>query len=69
MKTILFILAFLLCENGYAQTTPSSKVFKPVEVYQSDNLIVIQVSENVEVLAFEEAKDFLEDLEYLDEEN
>jgi metallo-beta-lactamase class B len=46
MKTILFILAFLLCENGYAQTTPSSKVFKPVEVYQSDNLIVIQVSEN-----------------------
>ena len=46
MKTILFILTFLLCENGYAQTTPSSKVFKPVEVYQSDNLIVIQVSEN-----------------------
>ena len=46
MKTILFILAFLLCENGYAQTTPSSKVFKPIEVYQSDNLIVIQVSEN-----------------------
>ena len=46
MKTILFILAFLLCENGYAQTTPSSKAFKPVELYQSDNLIVIQVSEN-----------------------
>ena len=46
MKTILFILTFLLCENGYAQTTSSSKAFKPVELYQSDNLIVIQVSEN-----------------------
>ena len=46
MKTLLFILAFLLCEDGYAQTIPSSKAFKPVELYQSDNLIVIQVSEN-----------------------
>ena len=46
MKTLLFILVFLLCGNGYAQTTPSSKVFKPIELYQSDNLIIIQVSEN-----------------------
>ena len=46
MKTLLFILVFLLCGNGYAQTTPSSKVFKPIELYQSDNLVIIQVSEN-----------------------
>ena len=46
MKKLLFILVFLLCGNGYAQTTPSSKVFKPIELYQSDNLIIIQVSEN-----------------------
>ena len=46
MKTLLYILAFLLCGNVYAQTTPSSKAFKPIELYHSDNLIVIQVSEN-----------------------
>ena len=46
MKALLFILTFLLCGNGYTQTTPSAKAFKPVELYQSDNLIVIQISEN-----------------------
>ena len=46
MKTLLFILTFLLCGNVYAQTTPSSKAFKPIELYHADNLIVIQVSEN-----------------------
>ena len=46
MKTILTILTFLLCGNGYAQTAPITKVFKPIELYHADNLIVIQISEN-----------------------
>jgi metallo-beta-lactamase class B len=46
MKSVLFILTFLLWGNVYAQTTPSSKAFKAKEVYHSDNLIVIQISEN-----------------------
>lgn len=59
MKTILFILTFLLCGNVYSQTTQSSKAFKPVEVYQSDNLIVIQVSENAFVhTSFLQTNDF-----------
>lgn len=59
MKTIHFILTFLLCGNVYAQTTPSSKAFKPVEVYQSDHLIVIQVSENAFVhTSFLQTNDF-----------
>lgn len=46
MKSLLFILAFLLCINVYAQTLSNIKAFKPAELYHSDNLIVIQVSEN-----------------------
>jgi metallo-beta-lactamase class B len=46
MKSLLFILAFLLFENAYAQTPSNIKAFKPTKVYHSDNLIVIQVSEN-----------------------
>ena len=59
MKTLLFILTFLLCGNVYAQTTPSSKAFKPIELYHSDNLIVIQVSENAFVhTSFLQTNDF-----------
>ena len=44
--------------------------FQLLDEFNSESVqSIIQVSENVEVLAFEEAKDFLEDLEYLDEEN
>ena len=32
--------------NKYYQNKLSSKVFKPIEVYHSDNLIVVQVAEN-----------------------
>jgi metallo-beta-lactamase class B len=46
MKTLLFVLTFLFCENLYAQSTLSPKEFKPIEVYHSDRLIVIQISDN-----------------------
>jgi metallo-beta-lactamase class B len=59
MKTFLFILAFLLCGNGYAQTAPSKKAFKPIELYHYDNLIIIQVSENAFVhTSFLQTNDF-----------
>lgn len=46
MKTLLFVIAFLLCENLYAQNTLSPKEFEPIEVYHSEDLIIIQISEN-----------------------
>ena len=46
MKTLLFVLTFLFCENLYTQSTLSPKEFKPIEVYHSDRLIVIQISDN-----------------------
>jgi metallo-beta-lactamase class B len=59
MKTLLFILTFLLCGNVFSQNAPSKNTFKPVEVYQSDNLIVIQISENAFVhTSFLQTNDF-----------
>lgn len=46
MKTLLFVIAFLLCGNLYAQNTLSPKQFKPIEVYHSEDLIIIQISDN-----------------------
>ena len=46
MKTLLFVIAFLLCGNLYAQNTLSPKEFKPFEVYHSEDLIIIQISDN-----------------------
>lgn len=46
MKTLLFVIAFLLCGNLYAQNTLSPKQFKPNEVYHSEDLVVIQISDN-----------------------
>lgn len=46
MKTLLFVIAFLLCGNLYAQNTLSPKEFEPIEVYHSEDLIIIQISEN-----------------------
>ena len=46
MKTFLFVLTFLLCGNSYSQTKLSSETFKPIEVYHSDGLIIIQISDN-----------------------
>ncbi len=46
MKTLLIVLAFFLSGNLYSQRTLSPKEFKPVEVYRSENLVVVQVSDN-----------------------
>ena len=46
MKTLLFALSFLLYGNLYAQSSSSSKSFKPLEVYHSENLVIIQISDN-----------------------
>jgi metallo-beta-lactamase class B len=46
MKTFLFALSFLLYGNLYAQSSSISKSFKPLEVYHSEDLLIIQISEN-----------------------
>jgi metallo-beta-lactamase class B len=46
MKTLLFVLTFLLCENLYSQRRLSTKEFKPIEVYHSEYLVITQISEN-----------------------
>jgi metallo-beta-lactamase class B len=45
-KTILFVLIILFSENLYSQNRISPKEFKPIEVYHSDDLIIIQISDN-----------------------
>lgn len=46
MKAPLFFLSFLLCVNLYSQSTLSLKKFKPIEVYHSEDLVIIQISDN-----------------------
>ena len=46
MKTFLFIITFFLFGNLYAQISLSQKEFKPIEVYHSEDLIIIQISGN-----------------------
>ncbi|MEY3433394.1 MAG: Beta-lactamase, partial [Bacteroidota bacterium] len=46
MKTLHIVLTFLLCGNLYSQNNLSSREFKPIEVYHTDNLTIIQISEN-----------------------
>jgi len=46
MKAPLFFLTFLLCVNLYSQSTLSLKKFKPIEVYHSEDLVIIQISDN-----------------------
>lgn len=46
MKALLFLLTFLHFGNLFSQGTSISKEFKPIEVYRSENLIIIQISEN-----------------------
>jgi metallo-beta-lactamase class B len=46
MKKFLFALSFLLYGSLYAQSSSSSKSFKPLEVYHSEDLLIIQISEN-----------------------
>ena len=46
MKIFQFVLTFLLCGNLYSQNTFSPKEFIPIEVYRSEDLIIIQISDN-----------------------
>lgn len=46
MKTLLFVLTFLQSGNIYSQSTQSPKESKPIEVYHSEDLIIIQISDN-----------------------
>ncbi len=59
MKTLLFVLTFLLSGNLYSQSTLSRKEFKPIEVYHSEDLIIIQISENAFLhTSFKQTNDF-----------
>lgn len=46
MKTLLFVLIFSIGGNVYSQSTLRTKEFKPIEVYHSEDLIIIQISDN-----------------------
>ncbi len=46
MKKLLFVLTFLLSGNVYSQNTGNSKKFKPIEVYHSDELVIVQIAKN-----------------------
>ena len=46
MKIFQFVLTFLLCGNLYSPNTFSPKEFIPIEVYRSEDLIIIQISDN-----------------------
>jgi metallo-beta-lactamase class B len=46
MKTLFVVLTFLVLGNLTAQTALTPNEFKPIEVYHSDNLIIIQIAEN-----------------------
>lgn len=45
-KTFLFVLTILFSAKLYSQNRLSSKEFKPIEVYHSEDLIIIQISDN-----------------------
>jgi len=46
MKNLLVVLALLICGKLNAQSTLSPKEFKPTEVYHSNDLTIIQISDN-----------------------
>lgn len=57
MKNVFF--ALLLCGNLYAQNPVASESFRPVEVYHSDEISIIQISENAFVhTSFLQTNDF-----------
>ena len=59
MKSILFSLSLFVCGYVYAQPNFSPKVFKPIEVYHSEDLIIIQISRNAFVhTSFLQTNDF-----------
>jgi len=46
MKNLLVVLALLICGKLNAQSTLSPKEFKPTEIYHSNDLTIIQISDN-----------------------
>lgn len=46
MKTGLFVLSFMFFGNLYAQNNLNINNFKPIEIYHSEDLIIIQISDN-----------------------
>lgn len=59
MKALVSIIVFLLFENLYAQDITSPKEFKPIDIYHSDDLIIIQISENAFLhTSFKQTNDF-----------
>lgn len=59
MKQILFALTIFLCGSLSAHYSLSSDTFKPKEVYHSEDLVIIQISENAFVhTSFLQTNDF-----------
>jgi metallo-beta-lactamase class B len=59
MKTLLLALVILICGKAYSQNTANTKEFKPIEVYHSDDLMIIQIAENTFVhTSFLQTNDF-----------
>jgi metallo-beta-lactamase class B len=59
MKALVSIIVFLLFDNLYAQDITSPKEFKPIDIYHSDDLIIIQISENAFLhTSFKQTNDF-----------
>ena len=46
MKRFLIVLSIFLFGNLYSQSTYNKKQFKPIEVYRSEDLVIIQISYN-----------------------
>jgi metallo-beta-lactamase class B len=59
MKSFVFVLTFLICGNLYSQNTLSPNEFKRIEVYHSENLVIIQISKNAFLhTSFKQTNDF-----------
>ncbi|MFL0162353.1 subclass B1 metallo-beta-lactamase [Aquirufa salirivi] len=59
MKKVLLALTLLFCGNLYAQSPVTSESFEPIEVYHSEDLWIIQISENAFVhTSFLQTNDF-----------
>jgi len=46
MKRLLFVLTLLVCGNLNSQNALRPKKFRPIEVYRSEELIIVQIAKN-----------------------
>lgn len=46
MKKLLIVLSIVLCGNLYSQGNHNKKKFNPIEVYHSEGLVIIQISDS-----------------------